>query len=59
MSFQTAKKSIRRQAEKGITMIEYALIAAVVAVTIVAGFKFLAGSVNDKFTEIGTSIKNP
>lgn len=59
MSFHTAKNTFRRKAEKGITMIEYALIAAVVAVTIVGGFKFLAGSVNEKFTEIGTSIKNP
>jgi pilus assembly protein Flp/PilA len=44
--------------EDGVTAPEYALIAALVAVVIIAGVTLLGTSIRDKFTQIGTTITN-
>lgn len=42
--------------EEGATAIEYALIAALIAVVIIVGLGSLGTNLNTKFTEIGTKI---
>lgn len=44
--------------ESGATAIEYGLIAALIAVVIIGALQLLGGSISEKFTEIGTEIKN-
>jgi len=44
--------------ESGATAIEYGLIAALIAVMIIGALQLLGGSISEKFTEIGTEIKN-
>ena len=44
--------------QKGVTMIEYALIAVVVAIVAIAGFKFLGNQLNIKINAIGQAILN-
>lgn len=44
--------------ESGATAIEYGLIAALIAVMIIGGLQLLGGSINNKFTDIGTEINN-
>lgn len=45
-----------RQDESGQDLIEYALIAALIALAAVAGMKTLAGGLNSAFTSINTSL---
>lgn len=44
--------------EEGITAVEYALMVAIVALLLVAGFYFLFQSVSSKFSSTGTCINN-
>lgn len=48
--------SIRSQ--KGVTMIEYALIAALVAVVVITALNLLGGSLTTIFTSISTTLDN-
>src|SRR5579872_1274656 len=41
---------------RAVTALEYALIAGVIVVTVVAGFSTLATDLSTKFTNIGTSL---
>lgn len=43
--------------QRGVTALEYALIAGVVVATVVVGFTTLGGDISNAFTTIGTSIK--
>jgi pilus assembly protein Flp/PilA len=43
--------------ESGATAIEYGLIAAGISLAIIAVVNGLGGKLNDKFTEINTSLK--
>ena len=45
--------------EAGVTAIEYALIAAVVAVVMVAGAKTLGTNLSAKFTSVAGTVANP
>jgi len=45
--------------EDGVTAIEYALIAALVAVAGIVGWNALGDSVNSQATSISTIINNP
>jgi len=47
-------RSTRRQ--RGVSMIEYALIAALIAVVAIVALTQLGGNVEDKFTEVGTAV---
>lgn len=44
--------------EEGVTAIEYALIAALIAVVIIAAVTFVGNEVNDTFTEIGNALND-
>jgi pilus assembly protein Flp/PilA len=43
--------------ESGVTAIEYALIASLIAVFIIVAVQAVGTSINGVFTEIGTTIK--
>jgi pilus assembly protein Flp/PilA len=43
---------------EGQDLIEYALLAALVALGAVAGMQALAGGVNSKFSDVSTSLGN-
>jgi len=45
-----------RKREQGATVIEYALIAALVAVVAIAGFRLLGTNINTKMSAVATSI---
>jgi len=42
--------------KKGVTMLEYGLLAALVAVAAIAGLNTLGGNLSAKFTAIATTI---
>jgi pilus assembly protein Flp/PilA len=52
------RKFLRRLCgdRKGVTAIEYGLIAALIAVVCIAGLAAVGTSINDKFNTISTSV---
>lgn len=42
--------------EEGATMVEYALMVALIAVVVIAGASFLGTAVKDKFDAVGDKI---
>jgi pilus assembly protein Flp/PilA len=50
----SAIRKLNRQA--GVTMIEYALIAALVGVLAITALTTLGGNIRTKFTDIGTAV---
>lgn len=42
--------------EEGATMIEYVLLAALIAIVAIAGVKLVGNSTKDKFNEVGGQI---
>ena len=54
---QAIKNFIRN--EDGVTAIEYALIAALIAAALVIGVQALGGSIRTAFTSIGTNLTSP
>jgi pilus assembly protein Flp/PilA len=63
MHHNTAEVTLKRTVlnflsdESGATAIEYALIAAGISLAIIAIVNTLGGTLNNKFTEINTSLK--
>ncbi len=51
----TLAKRLRRD-ERGVTALEYALIAALIAVAIVGALGTLGSDLNTTFTSIGTNL---
>jgi len=49
-----ATRKLHRQA--GVTMIEYALIAALIGVAAITALTTLGGNISGKFTTIGTKV---
>ncbi len=49
-----ANRKLHRQS--GVTMIEYALLAALVGVAAITALPTLGGNISTKFTGIGTSV---
>ncbi len=45
--------------ESGATAIEYGLIAALIAIAIIGGAKFVGEEVNSKFTDVGNCLSDP
>ncbi|MGS1094127.1 Flp family type IVb pilin [Aquamicrobium terrae] len=43
--------------ESGATAIEYGLIAALIAIAIIGGAKYVGGEVNAKFNTVGDELK--
>ncbi len=55
--FEYIKTWVELKADRrAVTALEYALIAGVIVATILAGFQVLATDMNNKFTNIGTSL---
>ena len=50
------QKEISEKNEKGATMIEYALMAALIAIVCIAGVTVLGTSASTKFSQIGSGI---
>lgn len=44
--------------EEGVTAIEYALIAALIAVVIIAAVTLVGNEVSDTFNTVGTTLQN-
>ena len=44
--------------ESGATAIEYGLIAALIAVAIIGGGRFLGQQINTKFQQIGNAVRS-
>jgi pilus assembly protein Flp/PilA len=44
---------------RGVTAVEYGIIAALVAVAIIAATTLLGGSVNSTFSNLGTAMQTP
>jgi pilus assembly protein Flp/PilA len=42
--------------EEGASMVEYALLVALIAVVVIAGAIILGNAINDKFSTVGGSI---
>ena len=42
--------------ERGATMVEYALLLALIAVALIAAVNFLSGETEDTFNEIGSAV---
>jgi len=55
--FQSLVAKMRRD-EKGATVIEYALIAALISVAAIAAFQFIGDSVETTMSGIGSSMTN-
>ena len=54
-SFVSGFKSFVRD-EEGVTAIEYALIAALLAIAIITAVSTLGGKVSNTFTKVGNSL---
>jgi len=46
-------------AEEGVTAIEYALIAALIAIALIVGAGLLGNSINNTFSNVATQMPNP
>jgi Flp pilus assembly pilin Flp len=55
---QTTIAALRNR-EEGQTITEYALIIASIAVLLIIAMLFLAGKIDNLFSETGTSVENP
>jgi pilus assembly protein Flp/PilA len=44
--------------EKGATMVEYALLVALIAVVVIAAALFLGQQISDKFSEVGDTLQS-
>jgi len=44
--------------EEGASMVEYALLVALIAVVVIAAALFLGTSINDKFSEVGQTLES-
>ncbi len=43
--------------EEGASMVEYALLVALIAVVVIAAALFLGTEINDKFSEVGNTLE--
>ena len=48
-----------RDEESGQTLVEYALIIAVIAIAAIVALAFLSGKINQLFSDTGSSLENP
>lgn len=56
MKLQHMKNALNRRAQKGVTMIEYALIAALIAVAAIAALTFIGNETKSTFSSVGSSM---
>ena len=53
----TAYQSRFIQDEEGASMVEYALLVALIAVVVIAAALFLGNQISDKFSEVGATLE--
>ncbi len=53
----TAGQSWFVKDEEGATMVEYALLVALIAVVVIAAALFLGQQISDKFSEVGATLE--
>ncbi len=54
----TAYQSRLIKDEEGASMVEYALLVALIAVVVIAAALFLGTEINDKFSEVGQTLES-
>ncbi len=54
----TAYQSRIVKDEAGASMVEYALLVALIAVVVIAAALFLGTEINDKFSEVGQTLES-
>jgi len=54
----TAYQSRFLNDEDGASMVEYALLVALIAVVVIAAALFLGTEINDKFSEVGNTLSS-
>ena len=59
VNYIRTKFAYLRAHEDGVTAVEYALMVAIIALLMVAGFFLLFESVQDRFTETADCVENP
>jgi Flp pilus assembly pilin Flp len=59
VNYIRTKFAYLRAHEDGVTAVEYALMVAIIALLMVAGFFFLFQSVQDRFDETGNCVADP
>ncbi len=52
----TAYQARLMKDEEGASMVEYALLVALIAVVVIAAALFLGTQINDKFSEVGATL---
>ncbi|UDY36761.1 Flp family type IVb pilin [Dermatobacter hominis] len=59
VQFDFLKTWLKAQAktERGASLVEYALLVALIAVVCIAAVSFIGSSAKDKFSQVGSSIK--
>ena len=58
MKLQTMKNALNRRAQKGVTMIEYALIAALIAVAAIAALTMIGNETKTTFNAVGGQLQS-
>ena len=58
VKFAFLKTLLKAQAktERGASLVEYALLVALIAVVCIAAVSFIGSNAKDKFSEVGTSL---
>jgi Flp pilus assembly pilin Flp len=59
VNYIRTKFAYLRAHEDGVTAVEYALMVAIIALLMVAGFFFLFTSVQDRFNDTGGCVADP
>jgi pilus assembly protein Flp/PilA len=54
--FVSAWMQARCKTDRGASLVEYALLVALIAVVCIAAVAFLGGSAKDKFSAVGSSV---
>ncbi len=55
--FIKAWLTAQAKTERGASLVEYALLVALIAVVCIAAVSFIGANAKDKFSEVGTSIQ--
>ena len=55
---ENTQNKIEEKKEAGASMVEYALIAALIAIVCIAGITVLGQSASNKFSSIGSSLNS-
>lgn len=57
-NIKNLNKAVDSKRQKGASMVEYALLVALISIVAIAGIKFLGTSISSKFSAIGSAVTN-